>query len=461
MNYDAKQLIELIRKYDKPGPRYTSYPTALQFSESYGSADYLKDLAEADRRSDKPLSLYFHLPFCEARCAFCACNVIIAPKHEVSLKYLDYLQRETDRIAAYVPNRRQVAQLHFGGGTPTFQSPAELRALYRSICRDFEILPGAEVSIEVDPCVTSEEHLKTLRELGFNRLSLGVQDLSEDVQAAIRRNQSAQDTERLYYLARDLGFKSINIDLIYGLPLQRVESFGDTIEQVIDMRPDRIALYSFAHLPDMKHNQDAIDPAALPAPEEKLALFVTAMGRLLNAGYKKIGMDHFALPEDDLAMALEDRRLHRNFMGYTVRPTDTTLGFGVSSIGETPMSQMQNTKKLTKYYHALEAGMPPTERGYRLTEDDAIRRDVIQSVMCNFFVDFERIDREHGIDSTEYFATEFEELNGLEDSGFIQRQQKTLEVTKIGQLFVRNVAMVFDAYLRKVSEGKRKFSRTV
>lgn len=461
MNYDTAQLMDLIRKYDKPGPRYTSYPTAVQFSETYGATDYLHDLAAVNRSPENPLSLYVHLPFCEARCAFCACNVIIAAHGDVPRKYLDFLQREIDKVAAYLPHRRKVAQLHFGGGTPTFQSPTELRALYRSITRDFEILPGAEVAIEIDPCVTSEEHMIALREMNFNRLSFGVQDLNQDVQQAIKRNQSVADTDRLYHIARDLGFNSINFDLIYGLPLQTEKTFAESIDQAIDMRPDRVALYSYAHLPGLKHNQDAIDPATLPSPETKLGLFVIAMEKFLAAGYRKIGMDHFALPEDDLALALEDRRLYRNFMGYTVRPTDTTIGFGVSSIGETPSSQMQNTKKLSRYYALLELGQLPVEKGFRLTEDDRIRRDVIQSLMCNFHLDFRRIDADYGIDSSEYFSGEMRELDALDESGFIERSATSLEVTALGQLFVRNVAMVFDAYLTAPSEGKRRFSRTV
>jgi len=454
-------LLPLIQKYNRPGPRYTSYPTAVQFTESYGPSDYAKDLIEIDRQAAKPLSLYVHIPFCEARCAFCACNVIISPEHDVSLKYLDFLQREMDRVTASLRHRRQVAQVHFGGGTPTYQTPVELRALYRAISRQFEILPNAEISIEVDPCVTTDEHLRVLRELGFNRLSMGVQDLTPEVQAAVCRNQSATQTERLFYMARDLGFTSINIDLIYGLPLQRVETFADSIDQVIDMRPDRVALYSFAHLPWLKKNQDQIETAQLPTPEVKLELFVVAMQRFVEAGYRKIGMDHFALPSDDLAMALDERRLYRNFMGYTVRPTDVTLGFGVSSIGETPFSQMQNTKKLSRYYSMLEGGQLATEKGYRLTADDRLRRDVIQSLMCNFFVDLQRVDREYEMNSATYFDAEMTELETMQREGFVKVGEKSIEVTELGQLFVRNVAMIFDAYLKQASDGRPRFSKTV
>ncbi|MCX7014964.1 MAG: oxygen-independent coproporphyrinogen III oxidase [Candidatus Sumerlaeota bacterium] len=452
---------ELIRKYDRPGPRYTSYPTAVEFSERYGPDDYEADLAEADRDGASPLSLYVHLPFCEARCAFCACNVIITRNRAATRRYLDALERETELVAARLPHRRGVAQLHFGGGTPTYQTPAELRRLHRAIARQFEIQPQAEVAIEVDPCVTTEEHMSALRDMGFNRLSMGVQDLTPEVQREIRRDQTVEETVRLFGIARALGFTSINVDLVYGLPRQRAETFERSLDQVIAMRPERVALYSFAYLPWMKKNQALLDPSLLPSPEVKLELFVRAMDKFLGAGYVKIGMDHFAVPEDDLARALEDRRLARNFMGYTVRPTNATIALGVSSIGELQGNSMQNTKKLNRYHEAIGAGRFATERGYRMTPDDRIRRDVIQSVMCNFYVDFAEIERRFGIDARAYFAVERPELDELERGDFLRRDGKRLYVVGLGQLFVRNVAMVFDAHLRAQREGARHFSRTV
>jgi len=452
---------ELIRKYDRPGPRYTSYPTAVEFSPSYGAQDYLADLERADAEPDEPFSLYFHLPFCQARCAFCACNVIITRRHEVSTRYLRGLEREMDLIARRIPRRRKVAQLHWGGGTPTFQTPEELRGLFHAVRRHFEILPGAEVAVEVDPCVTTEEHMRALRELGFNRLSMGVQDLTPEVQREIRRDQTAEETARLFEWARRLGFESINIDLIYGLPRQTVEAFERNLERLIGLRPERVALYSFAYLPWMKHNQTLIDPALLPSPQAKLEIFVRAMERFLEAGYRKIGMDHFAVPEDELARALDSRRLHRNFMGYTVRPTNATLGFGLSSIGELQGNSVQNTKKLSRYWAALDAGRPATERGYRMTPEDRVRRDVILGIMCNFFVDFAEIESRHGIEAETYFAAERPELDELERSDLIRREGKKLYVSELGQFFVRNVAMVFDAHLRRPREGAPHFSRTV
>jgi oxygen-independent coproporphyrinogen-3 oxidase len=451
----------LIKKYDRPGPRYTSYPTAVEFSESYGPAQYEEGLAQANQDSDAPLSLYFHLPFCEARCAFCACNVIITSRHDTSVCYLEYLEKEIELIARHLPDRRKVAQLHFGGGTPTFQTPGELRRLFGAIASHFEILPNAEIAIEVDPCVTTEDHLRTIAELGFNRLSMGVQDLAPEVQKAIRRNQTYDQTKRLFDLARESGIRAINVDLIYGLPLQRTDSFAKTIEQIIELRPGRVALYSFAHLPSLRHNQKLLDTSQLPLPETKLQLFVGAIEAFLAAGYSKIGMDHFAAPDDELARAQSERKLYRNFMGYTVRPTNAAIGFGVSSIGELQGDMMQNSKKLNRYYAALDAGRLPIERGFQVTADDLIRRDVIQSIMCNFFVDFTNIEQTYSIDAREYFGAEFNELNDLVKAGFVSLNGTTLTVTETGQLFVRNIAMAFDAYLRKARAKQARFSRTV
>ncbi|OPZ17382.1 MAG: Oxygen-independent coproporphyrinogen-III oxidase [candidate division BRC1 bacterium ADurb.BinA364] len=454
-------LLELIRKYDRPGPRYTSYPPATEFSARYGAARYAADLRRADREAAKPFSLYVHIPFCEARCSFCACNVVAARNREIAGSYLLALDKEIELVAAQLPNRRAAAQLHFGGGTPTYLAPGQLEALFRSVASRFRILGDAELAIEADPCVTTRAHLETLRGLGFNRLSMGVQDLAPDVQQAIGRGQTIEETERLFRWARELGFHSINIDLIYGLPAQRLKTFEQTIRRAIEWRPDRVALYSFAHLPRLMPNQRSIDAALLPSPETKLALFVRAMELFLEAGYAKIGMDHFAAPEDELARALKDRRLGRNFMGYTVRPTDAALGFGASAIGELHGNLMQNDKRLSRYFRALAGGSLPIERGVEATDDDRLRAAVIQGVMCNGFVDFAEVEARFGVDWARHFAAEMPELYRLEAEGFLRFDGARMILSDLGMLFVRNVAMVFDAYLqRRLAEGPR-FSRTV
>jgi oxygen-independent coproporphyrinogen III oxidase len=455
---------ETVKRFDRPGPRYTSYPTAVEFTEDVGAAAYREKLAAANADADAPISLYAHLPFCEHRCLFCGCHVVITPHMPVAEKYLEYLKREVDLLAAHLPDRRSVVQMHWGGGTPTYYSPAQLRDLFGHVRRHFDFVDGAEIALEVDPRVTSRDHLETLAELGFNRLSMGVQDLTPEVQAAITRNQTYDQTADLVRHARDVGFtEGINIDLIYGLPLQEPDSFGANLDQVIGLRPDRVAVYSFAYVPWIRGHQKKLDQATLPSAEVKLELYMMAMERFLDAGYQPIGMDHFALPDDELAVAASEGRLYRNFMGYTVMPASDMLGVGISGIGEVQQGFFQNEKKLSTYYEALDAGRLPVARGYLLDLDDRIRQYVIQQIMCNFRVRKADVAARFGIEFDDYLATSLARLDDVRDAGFVEMDEDGLTITPQGRVFVRNVCMAFDRYLleKEPKADRPVFSRTV
>lgn len=457
---DVQITREMLERYDIPGPRYTSYPTAPEWSEEFGAAEYREALMRCAASPAEPLSVYVHLPFCQERCLFCGCNVIISKHPEVSEKYLEYLYREIGMVTPLLGERRTVKQMHWGGGTPTYQSAAQLRALFVRLSEHFQFAPGAEIALEVDPRVTTREQLETLRALGFNRVSMGVQDLDETVQRAVNRNQSEEQTRAIFDLSRELGFEGINIDLIYGLPEQNTETWRRTIEHTIDIRPDRLAVYSYAHLPNMLKHQQKLEGLPRPTGAEKFELFALARRLFLDAGYRAIGMDHFALPTDELAVAMDERRLHRNFMGYTVVPAADMIGLGVSAIGEVAGSYAQNQKRPVKYYEALDAGMLPTMTGIRLSHDDETRRWVIRQLMCNFVLEFAELRGRFGVEYAEYFAQEEEALADYYAEGFLVRTDAGLEVLPLGQAFVRNICMVFDAYLKQPTSFKA-FSRTV
>jgi oxygen-independent coproporphyrinogen-3 oxidase len=463
MTATASSAATLIRRYDRPGPRYTSYPTAVEFNGAFDESAYRGRLQAAASNAGDPLSIYVHLPFCAERCSYCGCSVIIARRREIVTRYIDFLERELALLAQHLSGRRRVVQCHWGGGTPTYSDPVELERLHRAICRHFDIEPGAECAVEIDPRVTTEEHLRLLRSLGFNRLSMGVQDFAPSVQEAIGRHQSERVTCDLYEYARRLGFPSINFDLVYGLPRQQRETFAATLDSVVAMRPDRIAVYSYAHVPWLRPHQKAIRTSELPGPQLKLELIGDAIDTFTKAGYVAIGMDHFALPDDELALAAHSRSLHRNFMGYTTRPAADLLGVGVSAIGDVQGAYAQNVKKLPAYYEALEAGRFPIERGYMLSPDDVVRREVISQLMCNFHVDRAAVGRRFGIDFEEYFARELRALvapGGPVDSGLLAMTADALEVTADGRLFIRTICMQFDRYLA-AHEGRPVFSRTV
>jgi oxygen-independent coproporphyrinogen III oxidase len=457
---------ETVKRFDRPGPRYTSYPTAVEFTEAVGEAEYRERLARANAEADAPLSLYAHLPFCEHRCLFCGCHVVITPHMPVAEKYLEYLKREIELVAAQLPDRRSVVQMHWGGGTPTYYSPAQLRDLFGHVRGHFHFVEGAEIALEVDPRVTSRDHLETLAELGFNRLSMGVQDLTPEVQAAITRNQTYEQTADLVRHARAVGFtEGINIDLIYGLPRQEPRSFGTNLDQIIGLRPDRVAMYSFAYVPWIRGHQKKLDQDELPSAEVKLELYMMAMERFLAAGYQPIGMDHFALPDDELAVAADEGRLYRNFMGYTVMPASDMVGIGISGIGEVQHAFFQNEKKLSTYYEALDAGRIPVARGYLLDEDDRVRQYVIQQIMCNFRITKADVAERFGIDFDQYLAPSLARLDEVKEAGFVELDDEGLRVTQPGRVFVRNVCMAFDRYLhhKEAAEdsGRPVFSRTV
>ena len=458
----ARVTAEVLARYDRPGPRYTSYPTAVEFHAGFTPERYLAKLGEAAAHPAEPLSLYLHIPFCEERCTFCGCNVIITQKAGVADRYLDGLIGEVRLVASRLRDRRRVMQYHWGGGTPTYLTPAQIERLHDAVLSEFAIEPGAEVAIEIDPRVTTREQLELLARLGWNRVSLGVQDFSPAVQEAVNRNQTLEETREIFHTCRDLGFESINVDLIYGLPLQTEASFARSVDEVIALGADRVACYSFAMVPWIKSNQRGIDEEQLPDRDTKFALFGIALERFLGAGYRQIGMDHFAKATDELSRALDERRLRRNFMGYTVLPASDMIGLGVSAIGEVRGAFAQNTKKLSEYYAMIDAGRPPIERGYELAGDDWLRRRVIHEIMCNFGVEFAEIEREFGIRFHEFFARELEELReGPAASGFLEIGAQRLVVTEMGRLFVRNIAMAFDRHLREKRGEKPVFSRTV
>lgn len=457
--------LELLERYDRPGPRYTSYPTALEFHDGVGDGAYRRHLAKADARASEPLSFYMHLPFCEARCSFCGCNVIITPHRNVAAEYLESLEREIDLLAEHLPHRRTINQMHWGGGTPTYYEPAQLSRVFDRISRHFTLSADAEIGVEIDPRVTTPQHLEALRAAGFNRLSMGVQDFAPEVQQAVNRIQSYELTAGLITQARALGFASVNVDLIYGLPFQSVETFRHTLDQVTTLRPDRVAVYSFAFVPWMKAHMNRLSQEALPEPRLKLELLSLTIDAFLTAGYQQIGMDHFALPTDDLARAVAARSLHRNFMGYTVQTTSDMVALGVSAIGEVDGAFVQNTKKLPEYYAAIAEGRFPIERGYEMGDDDLIRRQVITALMCHSGVSKGEVERRFNIVFDDYFAAELSELSGEQSAatdGLVEISRDRLEVTPLGRLFVRNVCMVFDRYLRARMQGpKPVFSRTV
>jgi oxygen-independent coproporphyrinogen III oxidase len=451
----------LLRKLDTPGPRYTSYPTADRFHEAFGASDYQAALQlRGSTSSSDPLSVYVHVPFCESVCYYCACNKIVTRKHDRVFSYLDALRTEIALNRILLGGKQQVSQLHFGGGTPTFLTDDELASLMRALGSAFMLRPNAEVSIEVDPRTASPARLQALADMGFNRLSFGIQDFDPAVQQAVHRVQPYDMVRDLMHAAREIGFASINADLIYGLPLQTPESFARTVTQVAALRPDRIALYAYAHLPERFKPQRRIHTHQLPPADARLQMLGGAIEGFLGHGYSYIGMDHFALPTDSLAIAKRQGRLHRNFQGYTTQPDNDLIALGVSAIGRVGATYSQNAKTLDEYYAALHRGELPVVRGYTLTRDDALRRDIIMAVMCQGCVDFDEIETAHRIDFGETFARELERLEAFEEQGLVEVINRTLQVTPLGWYFVRAVAMVFDRHLQS-SRAHTNFSRVV
>ncbi len=454
---------ELLTRFDVPGPRYTSYPTADRFVEAFGENDYVFALQQRKQGSggvSLPLSLYVHIPFCESLCYYCACNKIITKHPERAEVYLRYLQKELELHTAHCGNGQVVSQLHLGGGTPTFLSDEGLRSLMDMLRRNFTLAPGGEYSIEVDPRTVDADRLAFLAELGFNRLSFGVQDFDPEVQKAVHRIQPTEQVFGLVSAARQLGFESINVDLIYGLPRQTSESFDRTLAQVTELRPDRIALYAYAHLPERFKPQRRIVSVDLPGASAKVSMLARSLDFFSKAGYVYVGMDHFALPDDALAVAKRQGLLHRNFQGYSTQPDCDLIALGVSAIGRVGATYSQNAKNLDDYYDLLDHGHLPIVKGLALSRDDLVRRAVIMALMCQGEVLFEPLEQSWLIDFSDYFSLELEKLREMETQGLVHINNDGVTVTLIGWYFVRGIAMVFDKYLQ-ADRTRVRFSRII
>jgi oxygen-independent coproporphyrinogen-3 oxidase len=453
--------LDLIRRLDRNGPRYTSYPTADRFVEAFDARTYAAWAARRDIGAlQRGLSLYVHLPFCATVCFYCACNKVVTRNRARGTQYMEYLAREISLQAALFGDGPEVSQMHWGGGTPTFFEVAELKRLNDLLRRHFTFAPRGEYSIEIDPRTVNADTVAALRAMGFNRMSLGVQDFDPDVQRAVNRVQSEGETQAVTDAARACGFESVNFDLIYGLPRQTLLSFNRTLARVAAMQPDRIAVYNYAHLPARFKPQRRISAADLPAPETRLKLLALAVERLTEAGYVYIGMDHFAKPGDALAVAQRQGRLHRNFQGYSTQPDCDLVGLGVSAIGAIGPTYSQNSRDLPAYYDALDRGVLPVARGIELTADDVLRRAVIQSLMCHFALNRDAIGVAHLIDFDRYFARELDELATLARHGLLELDGRWINVTPKGRFLIRSISMVFDRYLRQERETER-YSRVI
>jgi oxygen-independent coproporphyrinogen-3 oxidase len=451
---------EFLARYNRPGPRYTSYPTAPVWNDAFGPND-LEAVQKSADAARTPVSLYMHLPFCESLCLFCACNVIIQKNKSVSIPYFEVLKKEVARVSESVSRSREVVQFHWGGGTPTYSTPAQLEDLFEFTRERFTFSPEAEIGIEVDPRVTSLAHLETLGRLGFNRLSMGIQDFHEPVQQAINRVQPYEITRDLIRAARGLGFDSINVDLIYGLPYQTAETFARTVDQIIGLAPDRIALFSYAHVPWLKKQQGSF-AAHLPEGMQKFEIFRTGLLKFVEAGYLYIGMDHFAKAGDELAVAQANRTLHRNFQGYTTKAGADLYGMGVTAISGFRDAYAQNFRDLAAWEQAVEARGIATMRGYRLLEEDQLRREVISRLLCHTVIPKREIEIEFGIDFEEHFAPELNRLELPREDGLLTIDRDEIRATWLGRIFIRNLAMLFDPYLEQQQlNAKPLFSKTL
>ncbi|MGE5490706.1 MAG: oxygen-independent coproporphyrinogen III oxidase [Actinomycetota bacterium] len=464
MNFATQNLVfdpQIIRRFDVNGPRYTSYPTADRFVEAFDAEAAKLWLGKRNIGGiSRPLSLYFHIPFCNTICYYCACNKIITKDHGRSAKYLKYLAKEIELQSGYLDGEHEVIQLHWGGGTPTFLSHDEMRQLMGATRKHFKLLDGGEYSIEVDPRKVDDATVALLGELGFNRMSVGVQDFDEGVQRAINRIQTEEETAGVIKAARANGFQSISVDLIYGLPHQTVMGFNRTLERVLAMDPDRLSIYNYAHLPSLFKPQRRISEAELPSADAKLQILALAIKKLTDAGYVYIGMDHFAKPDDELAVAQRQGRLHRNFQGYSTYADCDMLSFGISSIGKVGPTYSQNVKTLDEYYDRLDNGVLPVFRGIELNADDILRRSIIQALMCHFELSIESIESAHLINFKEYFAAELADLKELEAGGLVKVDKDWISVLPPGRMLVRAISMVFDRYLR-ADRQRTRYSKVI
>ncbi|MCI0504883.1 MAG: oxygen-independent coproporphyrinogen III oxidase [Gammaproteobacteria bacterium] len=455
----------LIQRYDKAGPRYTSYPTAVQFHENFGEQDYQR-AAEASnllhrQGEPRPLSLYFHIPFCSKVCFFCGCSKVVTKFRDRAAPYLDRLHQEIALHAKLFDDDRTVDQLHWGGGTPTFISHEEMRALMEATQRHFKLRGDdtGEYSIEIDPREIDGETLSVLRGLGFNRISLGVQDFDPKVQQAVNRIQPEAQTRGAITGARELGYKSISVDLIYGLPFQTASSFNTTLDKIIDLSPDRLSVFNYAHLPGMFKPQRRINAQDLPSPQEKLAILQQAIEKLTTAGYVYIGMDHFAKPDDELAIAQREGKLYRNFQGYSTHADCDLIAMGITAIGKVGNAFSQNVKTLEQYYAVIDSGHLPVYRGLALSGDDLLRQKVISELICHFDLHIPAIEQAHGIVFADYFATELQELTAMQDDALLEIRPDRITVRPIGRLLIRNICMVFDKYLRQ--QTRQAYSKVI
>jgi oxygen-independent coproporphyrinogen-3 oxidase len=450
--------LDLVKKYNVPGPRYTSYPPATHFTEQVTAEELLPKI-RANNETARDLSLYFHLPFCQSLCWFCGCTTVITTQQGKSATYLEYLRKELALLQPLLNPKRQAVQLHFGGGTPTFLTPDEIRALGEMIHSQFVVARDAEAGVEIDPRRLTPDHLTALREIGFNRASIGVQDNSPLVQKAVHRIQPYELTREVVNWIRDAGFSSLNIDLIYGLPFQTPASFEKTLDEILDLKPDRFAVFSYAHVPWIKPAQKILEGEALPSPEIKLELLKLTIEKLTSAGYRYIGMDHFARADDELAVAQQQKSLQRNFQGYSTRGGADIYALGMSAISQADGFYWQNIKDLPGYYASLDQGKLPLAKGYILTADDRIRQQTIMRLMCDLELDYAAMSKRLGLDFAQYFASELDSLNEMEADGLVLKTPAALVVTDRGRLFIRNIAMCFDFYAS--SRKETRFSKTV
>jgi oxygen-independent coproporphyrinogen-3 oxidase len=453
--------LDLLKKYDVPGPRYTSYPPAPHFNESFTADDYVKEIIKTNYGENLPdLSLYFHIPYCDTLCYFCGCNMIVTRNHDRMKEYIKYLKNEVDLLRQYLNPDRKVAQLHWGGGTPTSLNPDEINSLISYIRQSFDFTENAELGCEIDPRGLTREHLIALREGGFNRISMGVQDFNEKVQKYVNRIQPEEMTREVVNWVRELGFQSINIDLMYGLPFQTIETFEKTIDKVLELSPDRLAVFNYAHVPWMKKHQALIHEEDLPTPQEKLNILKMTIEKLTSNGYVFIGMDHFAKPEDELAKALKNKQLYRNFQGYSTHAGCDLFAFGITSISQLKDVYAQNYKTEKEYFASIDNERLPVFKGYRLTEDDQIRRKVIMNLMCNFELNFDEIENEFKINFKEYFEKSLSQLKEMSDEGLVIMNNNEIKITEMGRLLIRNIAMKFDGFIER-QQDKMKYSRTI
>lgn len=453
--------IDILKKYDKPGPRYTSYPTAPLFSQEYNPQLFKEDLIKSNSNSKHPLSLYFHIPFCDTLCYFCGCTTIITPNPEHLKKYIEYLKREIDSVAKYISRQRQVVQLHWGGGTPSYLQPDQIREVGNFIKERFNFGQNIEYGVEIDPRGLTFEHMKAFREVGMNRVSIGVQDFNEEVQVASNRFQSEEITMNAYNWARELGIKSINLDLIYGLPKQTKESFEKTLDKAIEISPERFAIFNFAYIPWLKPHQKLLNQSELPTADTKLQILKMTIEKLVQAGYVYIGMDHFVKPTDEMAIAQKNKTLYRNFQGYSTNAQADLFGFGMSSISHFGIVYSQNHKTLEEYYESIDEGKFPIHIGYRMNEDDVIRKFVILRLMCDLEIDKNQIERKFNIKFDEYFSESLMDLQQFVDEGIAVNSNDKILIQGMGRLVLRTIAMCFDAYIKKMVKEKPIFSRTV